>query len=345
MEDLQQRIDEQQERENYESWLDFLRNECTDDIFIPPVRNPAPPKITWPEVSVNQAIKDVTAMLLQEFKGCSDVLTRGGSSRMNVRCNYGTGILPSLFGCELFMMDETLNELPAAKPLGSSERVKAVLEKGIPDVRKGLGGKVFQSAERFLEAFEKYPVLKRNVALYHPDLQGPIDAAEVIWGSEIFYAFYDEPDMVRDLLSLITDTYIAFMRQWYALVGQAGEYSVHWGILYRGVLMLRDDSLVNLSPETYTKLIRPCDQKLFDEFGGVGAIHFCGRGDHYIEAMSEMAGLSAIAMSQPELNDMETIYRHTVDKGIKLIHFSLEYAKKTVRPLRGQVQCFLTDRI
>jgi hypothetical protein len=33
-------------------------------------------------------------------------------------------------------------------------------------------------------------------------------------------------------------------------------------------------------------------------------------------------------MSQPHLNDMETIYRNTVDKGIKLLAFSPEYAEK-----------------
>ena len=33
-------------------------------------------------------------------------------------------------------------------------------------------------------------------------------------------------------------------------------------------------------------------------------------------------------MSQPHLNNMETIYRNTVDKGIKLLAFSPEYAEK-----------------
>ena len=85
------------------------------------------------------------------------------------------------------------------------------------------------------------------------------------------------------------------------------------------------------------EFVRPLDQRLFDEFGG-GAIHFCGRGDHFIEAMSEMDGLYGVALSQPEYNNMETIYRHTVDKKIKLLGLAAEAVQSAGRPLRGQVQ-------
>src|SRR5208283_4453302 len=106
-------------------------------------------------------------------------------------------------------------------------------------------------------------------------------------------------------------------------------------------LMIRNDSLMNLSPQVYVDFVRPLDQQLFDEFGG-GAIHFCGRGCHFIEAMSAMRGLSGIQMSQPHLNDMETIYRNTVDKRIKVLNLDTKAAQAAVaagRPLRGQVQC------
>jgi len=33
-------------------------------------------------------------------------------------------------------------------------------------------------------------------------------------------------------------------------------------------------------------------------------------------------------MSQPELNDMEKIYRNTVDKGIKILAFPAAWAQK-----------------
>jgi hypothetical protein len=216
----------------------------------------------------------------------------------------------------------------------------AVLDAGLPALREGLGGKVFECAARFQGIFRAYPGIGRHVDLYHPDTQGPVDIAEVVWGSDFFLALYEEPELVRKLLALITDTYAAFLREWYR-AAPPGPYSTHWGLMYKGRLMIRNDSLMNLSPKVYTDLVRPLDQKLFDEFGG-GAVHFCGRGDHYIAAMSEMRGLTAINMSQPHLNDMEKIYRSTVNKGIKLIGFdrtTAEKAKAEGRLPKGQVQC------
>ena len=61
-------------------------------------------------------------------------------------------------------------------------------------------------------------------------------------------------------------------------------------------------------------------KKLLERYGG-GVIHFCGRGDHYIDKLQELPGVYGINMSQPEYNDMEKIYRYTVEKGIKILSF------------------------
>jgi hypothetical protein len=337
LQDLETRLDDGEEQRNFEAWQGFINGKCREEFFVPPQRTPSPPRVEWPEVNVNAAIADYDLMLLSQFRTCSDILASGGSGRLAVRCNYGTGILPSLFGCAIFMMDDATNTLPSAVPLGSRGRIRQLIREGVPGIRGGLGEKVFAAAERFLQAFARHPGIARWVSLYHPDAQGPIDIAEVVWGSDIFYAFYDDRQLLRDLLGLATETYGAFMRAWYELVPQKHDWSDHWNLMHKGVLMIRNDSLMNLSPEVYADLIRPHDQKLFDEFGG-GAVHFCGRGCHFIEAMSQVRGLSAINMSQPELNDMEMIYRNTVDRGIKLVGFPRAAAESAGRPLRGQVQ-------
>jgi hypothetical protein len=214
-----------------------------------------------------------------------------------------------------------------------------VIDRGVPDLRGGLGGKVFDCAERFLELFRRFPKLARHIPLYHPDTQGPIDVAEVVWGSEIFIAFYDEPETVKQLLEVITQTYSAFLRKWFQVAPPPKDVSTHWGLMHKGTLCLRADSLMNLSPQIYVEHIRPLDQRVFDEFGG-GMIHFCGRGDHFIQAMSEMRGLTAVNLSQPHLNDMERIFRSTVDRGIKLLSLKTEAAnaaKAAGRLPRGRV--------
>ena len=49
-----------------------------------------------------------------------------------------------------------------------------------------------------------------------------------------------------------------------------------------------------------------------------GMIHFCGKGDHFISAVSEIEGLYAVDLSQPELNNMDVILNNTIDKNINL---------------------------
>jgi hypothetical protein len=122
---------------------------------------------------------------------------------MAVRANYGTGIIPTLFGAELFVMDEPLNTLQTTRPLG---------------------------------------------------------------------------------------------------------WATHWGMMHAGKIMMRTDSGMNFSPNMYEEFFRPYDQRLLNELGG-GAVHFCGRGSHYIASMCSMDRMYAIQLSQPHLNEMETIIR------------------------------------
>ncbi len=82
--------------------------------------------------------------------------------------------------------------------------------------------------------------------------------------------------------------------------------------------MLRDDSAMNLSPRMFERFIMPYDARLLSTYGG-GALHFCGRGDHYIRWAFEMPGLTAVNLSQPELNAMDVIYDNTAGKGIPVI--------------------------
>ena len=70
------------------------------------------------------------------------------------------------------------------------------------------------------------------------------------------------------------------------------------------------------------------------------AVHFCGRGDHYIGRLTQLRGVYGIQLSQPAYNQMEEIYRHTVDQGIPLIGLELRAAEGAVtagRRLHGRV--------
>ena len=343
LDDLEQRIDNAAEEALLTSWRDFLAGRFTGDIFSPRRLKPAPSTLVWPKVPVNTALEDYDQMALQQFGGCSAALAAGNGSMLNIRCNYGSSILPSLFDAEIFLMDLEHDTLPTTKPIPDGlDGIKKLLDAGIPDLDRGFGEHVFAMAQYFQELLAPYPKLRQHIAIYHPDLQGPMDVCEVLCGSDIFLYLVDEADQMHALLTLVTDTYAAFMHRWLSIIPHTGVESKHWGFLHRGVIMLRDDSAMNLSPDMFMEFIFPYNQRLFDIFGG-GGDHFCGRGDHFIPYLKNLRGLDGIAMSQPECNDMEKIFANTVDCGLKLFGLrrdAAENALRAGRSLHGLVHCW-----
>ncbi len=318
LEDLQNRIDVTQEENLWCEWRKYADGKVEGDTFSPPNRKPAPPKIEWENISINRGIADHDDMILQQFKLCSDVIEKGSNRIMQIRPNYGVGILPSLYGVELFMMDEKANTLPNVYPLKNGlDDIQKLVQNPMPDLNGGFGKDVFMFAEDILEIFQDFPILSKYIFLEHPDCQGPMDVCELLWGSEIFADLYDEPELVHDTLVKISDTYEAFMSKWFKLINREMGYHSYGFKLHKGNIVVRDDSAMNMSGEFYMEFIRPYNQRVLNTFDG-GGIHFCGRGQHFIEPMSKIDNLFAVDMSQPHLNDMETILSNTVDKGINL---------------------------
>lgn len=339
--DLENRIDPEVEQQLLDEWVDFSEGRFRGDLFSPKRGKVAQPGVAWPQISVNAALQDKDMMVLQQYGTCSDQLASGGGEVMNVRSNYGTSIIPLLFGVELFVMDEETNTLPTSLPLHDIEAIKRIVDRGVPDIHQKYMAKVLDVGRTYAEIASTYPKIGQYVHIYHPDLQGPMDICEVIWGASMFYALYDQPELVEALIEIVTKTYIRCMNAWIEIVPFYKRGNAHWGLFHKGNIMLRDDSAMNLSLEMFNRFIRPYDQRLLDEFGG-GAIHFCGRGDHYAPALAEMDNLYAVNMSQPEYNDLETIWRNLVDNGIKIIGLERWAGEKTIargRDLKGQVHC------
>ena len=325
LEDLERRLDPEVEEDLEGQWREFLFNRAKDEIFVPSRIRNTPAGVPLRVNNINDDIADLSSMLHSQLSGASSALARGGDN-VNIRANYGTGILSSVFGAELFIMPYKNNTLPTTRVVGGIDKIRSIVEAGIPSLTNGLGQRVFDFGELCLDVFRKYPKVSRYLEVYHPDLQGPLDICELMWGTDMFYAMYDEPELVHSFLSLITDTYVAFMEKWQKMYPPRLDFNTHWGNLrHRGSILIRNDSAMNLSPELYEEFSVPYDSRLLERFGG-GGVHFCGRGDHYIELLAKIPKMYAVQMSQPQYNDMEKIYKHTVDKGIKLLAFNYDRA-------------------
>ncbi len=327
LEDLERRIDPEVEDDFQGQWRDFLYDKFDGEIFIPARKKTTTPSLTYPKININDAVSDYELMLQDQLSIVSNALT-GKTQSTCIRTNYGTGILSSLFGAEIFIMPYEMNTLPTTRAFNDTEKIRAMVEAGMPNLENGFGKKVFECGELYAEVLAKYPKLAKYIDVYHPDLQGPLDICELLWGGEMFYAMYDEPELVHAAMKLITDTYTAFMERWRKMFPARKDMNPHWaGLWHRGEILLRNDSAMNLSPSLYEEFSVPYDSALLKHFGG-GAMHYCGKGDHYIKQLCSMEGLYGVNLSQPQYNDMETIYANTVDKGIKILAFNRDYANK-----------------
>ncbi len=318
--DLEDRLDEAAEQEYAAQWIDFLEDRCPTETFTPARKNCKPPKLELPQIHINDAIADPVLMLTKELTTASAWLATP-TMMPSVRMNYGTGILSSMLGAEIFAMPYQMDTLPTTRVI-APEQLEGILEKGVPDLNEGFGKDMWQTAELYLQTVQNYPKVAKLVDVYHPDLQGPLDIAELMLGSDVCYMMYDEPEKLHAFLRLITDTYICVMEKWQRMFPPKGQYSTHWGcMMLKGQAVLRADSGMNLSPDFYREFSMPYDAELLRRFDG-GVIHFCGRGDHYIDIAAGIPGLCGINMSQPEYNDMEKIFANTVDKNIKILAYS-----------------------
>lgn len=325
--EVESRIDPATEDNFRDQWRVFLDGECKDCIFTPCRKKTTPSSFSYRNININDAIENYELMLVSEMEGVSQALSSRDKG-LAVRCNYGTGIMTSLFGAKIFTLPHKMNTLPTTYSLNDTKKIRMLLDKGVPDLYGGFGRRVFEMGEFFANVFSHFPKIAHYVTVYHPDTQGPLDICELLWGSEMFYAMYDEPELVHNMLNLITETYTVFLEKWFAMYPCNARMNQHWNsLMHHGRILLRDDSAMNLSPELYMEYARPYDARLLHHFGG-GVVHFCGRGDHYISLLCGIPELTGINMSQPHLNNMETIYKNTVDKGIKLLGFNREWAER-----------------
>lgn len=342
LDDIENRIDADQEDKLFSDWVTFAEGNWHENYFSPKRKRLAEPSIEWPYININDAIDDYELMIISQFAMCSQHLSKGTGSILTVRGNYGVGIIPSIFGAEKFIMDYKADTLPNVYPLkNGKDDIKRIINSDISEFSTGWGENIFVISEMYNEIFEKYPKIKKYVRIDHPDTQGPMDLCELLWGSDLFLDLYDCPDMVHQFLAKLTDTYKNILDKYFSVVPNKDHYHSYFGSIHKGSIMIRNDSAVNLSADMCREFVSYYNNELLDYFGG-GAIHFCGRGDHYSQQFGEMEKLYAVNLSQPECNDMEVLFQNTIDKGINIITLPINEAVNRNRGMKGLVH---TDNV
>ncbi|QUH30610.1 uroporphyrinogen decarboxylase/cobalamine-independent methonine synthase family protein [Vallitalea guaymasensis] len=290
-----------------------------------------PLSVTFPQTEFQalpyvEAFNDMESMFYNELVSCINTVCVKDYSLLVARSNYGVGTLPSLFGLKSRVVQST--NLPWVDHVELNE-IKNIISKGVPDLDTGFGKRIIETYEYYREQLSHYEKCNESIKLYHPDLQGPFDVAHLMWGADIYMAMYDSPDLVHELLSLVTETYIEYMKKIkpYLNDERGNDYSYHWGTLYRGKIVLRNDSAVNVSKGMYQEFIQPYDERILEEFGS-GSIHFCGRADQIVVDMAYTKGNEAMNfgyMDNVQFGEeyLKLLKKPFMEKNIPIINYHL----------------------
>lgn len=344
LEDLEKRVDESVEDALENDWISFCDDKLKTGYFLPKRAKKSPATVKWEKMYSNDALENYDNMAYRQLYRCNEQLESGGGEFLSFRSDYGTGILPSLFGTEIFTMPYLQDSLPGVRILENPQKTleKMISSGKVPDVKTGYALKSFEAAEHFAELLKDYPKLNKYTHIYMPDTEGPFSIAEALLGEGLYYLFFDAPDFVKNLLGFITEVFLSYSKIWHKDFPPFNDrYRIDWGLLHKGHTLIRDDSAVNISSELYEEFVAPSDSRILSEMNG-GIVHFCGKGDHIIDSLVQLKGICGINMSQPHMNDMEKIYRKTIDSGLQIIGMPTPEVRRATqegRELHGRVHC------
>ena len=236
---------------------------------------------------------------------------------LHIRSNHGIGIIPSLFGLSSKIL---YNNMPWVEHFDSRDEVKRIIQKGIPDLNKGLVERVIQTHHFYLDKLKNYPLCSQGIKVSQPDMQGPFDIAHLMLGTDIFYLVYENPLLLHELLELITETYIRLRKYIDKLLTDKtiGDAVYVHGAIYLGQVVIKDDTaVVNLSPEMYDEFSWQYNKKIFTEFRG--SLHSCGKIKDWLYDIIDDNNLMSINYGNPEMQNFQKIYKKNNDKHLSII--------------------------
>jgi hypothetical protein len=235
-----------------------------------------------------------------------------------VRDDHGTVLIASALAGRWRCYGD---DYPWIEPFASAEAIREIAAGNGLDAGAGLLPLVLETLQCYRAALAAHPACRETIQISLPDLQGPLDTAEQLWGSGLHLAFYDDPGLVNRLLARIAEVTLeawALFRPYSRDRIDPLAHAQH-GYQVPGRLLVRDDSAILLSPKRYALAVRPHDESVLAGVGG-GSIHFCGNGAHLVGEMLGIPGLRGLDFGQPDQMDVPAIYGLCRERRVALTH-------------------------
>ena len=243
----------------------------------------------------------------------------GDDSPLAIRNNHGTIQTASFLGGRWEQRDD---EFPWIWKFERREQIEAAAARPF-DMNAGVFPQSIATLKFYHDKLAAFPRCRRAIQISLPDLQGPVDTAEQLWGSDIFYAFADSGDLLNRLMARVVDAQLLLAAEFRKLsVDRLDPFAnTQHGCQTPGRLLIRNDTSIMLSRAMYEEFVRPHDARLLKEIGG-GSIHFCGNGEHLVDSMLAIPHLRSLDFGQPEMMDIPPIFARCRERAIPCIRLS-----------------------
>ncbi len=258
----------------------------------------------WPSIPYGETFTNAAKMLISELARVYEGALLQDDRVFTIRANYGLVLITSIVGADYWQDGDNM---PWPMPVESLAAVRAIIDRGMPDLNAGLGRQVWETEAYFRETLAQYPKLAQTVHIGCPDPQGPFNLATNLAGAAIYLATLEEPDIVHDVLDFFVPIYIAVIEKHKLLVGEAPEAGYTFSCRLRGGGRIVDDTGVMLSAEMYREFCVPRNARIATALGG-SLGHFCGKGIHFYEDFVSTPGITSLNFGQPELHDLVQRY-------------------------------------
>ncbi len=192
---------------------------------------------------------------------------------------FGMVMLPSIFGCEIIYKDDAL---PWAMPLNLSNDEIMKLE--VPDIFNSHPMTEMIGQIKYLK--EKYGNVVGDI-----NTTGVQNLALKIRGDQLYFDFYENPELCRHLLNICTECIIQLFQFNHKTTGTAAVDVTP--MCDPKLYVFPNCTAEQISLETYESQILPYDNRVADACHPVG-IHHCGSVDEVLDGYAKIHHLEFI---------------------------------------------------
>jgi hypothetical protein len=155
------------------------------------------------------------------------------------------------------------------------------------------------------------------------DIQCPLNvAAELMDTQTLLTGLIDDPERIRDILSVISEQIISFTHMQTELIGSALVRPGHGfasSFCGKGIGLSSDNALM-ISPRMWEKYCNADMERIGSQFGGT-AFHSCGNWERWIDSVKKIPGLTMVdaafsPMTDPNPNGCEPFKEKFAHTGV-----------------------------